>query len=230
MVNRVFCYSEEYAKKNGCFVSIKSIILSASIIGILLCFGIVFMAIFSVTNENNSIGLFPILISLFLVFAFSYIIQLSKKMRAKLIGYAIDNEGKIYQATKLNYNGGLYLEGIIAGDLVDKITNNNSNIGANIGGMVGVTSQFYTLNKSTKIMTNPEIIAQIVENGEKISGAKVIEILKTYQYIDKGKYVKVNCDYKLLRGNKILYNKPIKIYKAYNCFNDLINIIINKKN
>ena len=151
-------------------------------------------------------------------------------MRAKLIGYAIDNEGKIYQATKLNNNGGLYLEGIIAGDLVDKITNNNSHIGANIGGIVGVTSQYYTLNKSTKIMTNPEIIAQIVENGEKISGAKVIEILRTYQYIDKGKYVKVNCDYKLLRGNKILYNKPIKIYKAYNCFNDLINIIINKKN
>jgi len=74
-------------------------------------------------------------------------------------------------------------------------------------------------------MSHPEIVAKMVEEAPNITGAEVYEILKVYSITDKGKTVKVNCDYKILRTNKIKYAKNLTIEKAFNMFDDLIGVL-----
>lgn len=229
MINRVFCYSEDEAKKNGCFSSIKKILLFTVSATLIFCFIIIMTVVLFDDAFENSFGLFAIEMIAFLVIVFYVAIKFSLGMRAKLIGYATDTEGRIYQATKLNNGEELYIGGLAAGSLIDTIAKNSSNIGRDLGGAIGAGAQFYTMYKSAQVMSNPEIIAKMVENGQNISGAMVIEILKVHSYIDKNRCVKLRCDYRFLKNGKIKYNKTLTIYKAYNYFNDLINIAINKK-
>jgi len=76
-------------------------------------------------------------------------------------------------------------------------------------------------------MQNPEIIAKMVECASTTTGAEVRQILKVYNYTQNSRSVKIRCDYRIMRTGQIKYNKNITIYKSFNCFNDLMNIILN---
>ena len=115
--------------------------------------------------------------------------------------------------------------GLAAGSMVDQLTNSAKDIGRDIGGAIGAAGQFYAMNRQAQYMSHPEIVAKMVESAPNITGAEVIEILKVHS-ITNGKHsVKINCDYKTLRTDKVKYNKNISIEKSYNQFDDLMNVI-----
>ena len=72
-------------------------------------------------------------------------------------------------------------------------------------------------------MSNPEIIAKIVEDYPNVTGAEVYEVLKVYSVTDSKHSIKLVCDYKTVRTGKIKYNKKISVEKSFNQFNDLVN-------
>jgi hypothetical protein len=146
-------------------------------------------------------------------------------MRTRMTGYATDTNGRIFKAMTVNNGQGLYFGGVAAGGLIDQLAGSDSGLGKNLGGAVGAAAQFYAMNRSAKYMSHPEIVAKMVESAPNITGAEVFEILKVHSIIDKGKSVKVNCDYKILRTNKIKYGKNLTIEKSFNMFEDLIGVL-----
>jgi len=220
IINRVFCYSKDVARKNGNKLPILQIVLT-TILGII---ALLVLTIATIDSESSLvIILFATFVWMLIIIYYSVILGI--KMRNRMIGYATDTNGRIFRAMAINNGQGLYLGGVAAGGLVDQIAGNSSNVGKNLGGAVGAAAQLYTMNRSANYMSNPEIVAKMVEEAPNISGAEVIEILKVYSIIDKRKTVKINCDYKILSANKIRYAKNLTIEKSYNMFEDLINIL-----
>ena len=220
IVNRVFCYSKDVARKNGNKLPILQIVLT-TILGII---ALVVLAIATIDTEA-SLGIIFLFTFVWLGIIIYYSVIFGIKMRNRMVGYATDINGRIFKAMAINNGRGLYLGGVAAGGLIDKIAGNNSNVGKNLGGAVGAAAQMYSMNRSANYMSQPEIISKIVESAPNISGAEVIEILKVYSIVDRKKSVKINCDYKVLRNNKIKYAKNLTIEKSYNMFEDLINIL-----
>lgn len=146
-----------------------------------------------------------------------------------MTGYATDTEGRIFRAMTINNGQGLYIGGISAGGIIDQLAGNNSNLGKNLGGTVGAIAQFYSMNRSAKYMSHPEVIAKMVESAPNIIGAEVYEILKVSSIINRKKFIKIKCDYRILRNNKIKYNKKLIIEKSYNMFDDLVNALNTHK-
>lgn len=218
-INRVFCYSKEVAKKNGNLLPILQLLLTF-ILGII--------ALIWITIVNNNVLLILLLVTWMFLLIY-YVILLSIRMRGKLTGYATDMEGRIFKVIMTNNGQCLYLNGVAVGSMSDQIIGSHSNIGKNLGGLAGATAQIYSVNRSSKYMSNPEVVAKIVESVPNISGAEVYEILKVNSILDKKKLVKVNCDYKILKTGKVKYNKIITIEKSLNSFDDLVNLIRSHK-
>lgn len=218
-INRVFCYSKEVAKKNGNVLPILQLLLTF-ILGII--------ALIWITIVNNNVLLILLLVTWMFLLIY-YVILLSIRMRGKLTGYATDMEGRIFKVIMTNNRQCLYLNGVAVGSMADQIIGSHSNIGKNLGGLAGATAQICSVNRSSKYMSNPEVVAKIVESVPNISGAEVYEILKVNSILDKKKLVKVNCDYKILKTGKVKYNKIIAIEKSLNSFDDLVNLIRSHK-
>lgn len=216
IVNRVFCYSKEVAKKNGIRLPIIELVL--------LTVGFIIWVIVSAMMLESG-TLFTISIIIFMTLLIYYSLILGLRMRNRMTGYATDTNGRIFKAMTVNNGQGLYFGGVAAGGLIDQIAGNDSGIGESLGGAVGAAAQFYAMNRSAKYMSHPEIVAKIVESAPNITGAEVFEILKVHSITDRGKTVKVNCDYKILRTNKIKYAKNLTIEKAFNMFDDLISVL-----
>lgn len=216
IVNRVFCYSKEVAKKNGIRLPIIELVL--------LTVGFIIWIIVSAMMLESG-TLFTISIIIFMTLLIYYSLILGLRMRNRMTGYATDTNGRIFKAMTVNNGQGLYFGGVAAGGLIDQIAGNDSGIGESLGGAVGAAAQFYAMNRSAKYMSHPEIVAKIVESAPNITGAEVFEILKVHSITDRGKTVKVNCDYKILRTNKIKYAKNLTIEKAFNMFDDLISVL-----
>ena len=125
----------------------------------------------------------------------------------------------------VNNGQGLLISGMSAGRLIDQLANNSNNLGRNLGGTVGAVAQFYSMDRSAQYMSHPEIVAKMVEEAPNITGGEVIEILKVHSIIEKKHSIIVNCDYKVLRKDRVKYNKNVNIEKSYNQLKDLINII-----
>lgn len=223
-VNRVFCYSKDVAQQNGNKLPILALILSV-IFGIVAIAGVV-LIIESKVMENNSNVVMIVLVSmvwLFLIFYYSMILGL--RLRSRMTAYATDVEGRIFKVMTVNNGQGLYFGGVSAGGMIDQLVGNDSSLGESLGGVVGAAAQFYSMNRSAKYMSHPEIVAKMVESAPNITGAEVIEILKVYSIINKKKSIKIKCDYKNLRNNKIKYNKNLVIDKSFNMFDDLIKVL-----
>lgn len=216
IVNRVFCYSKEVAKKNGIRLPILELVLLTVIF-------IVWIIVSAMMFE--SMIPFTISIIAFMTLLIYYSVILGLRMRNRMTGYATDTNGRIFKAMTVNNGQGLYFGGAAAGGLIDQLAGNDSNLGRDLGGAIGAAAQFYAMNRSANYMSHPEIVAKIVESAPNITGAEVYEILKVYSITDKGKTVKVNCDYKILRTNKIKYAKNLTIEKAFNMFDDLIGVL-----
>lgn len=219
MINRVFCYSKNVANENGNKLPIIQLILT-TILGII---AIVVLA--AAMGSDFNILLYILVISGWLGFLLYYSIVLGIRMRTRMTAYATDTNGRIFKAMSVNNGQGLYFGGVSAGGLVDQLSGSDSGLGESIGGAVGAAAQIYSMNRSAKYMSQPEIVARMVESAPNITGAEVFEILKVYSIIDKGKSVKINCDYRILRTNKIKYAKNLTIEKSFNMFNDLIGLL-----
>lgn len=218
-VNRVFCYSKEVAKQNGNKLPILELILSA-ILGI-----VAFTSLAVVMRDSFNDIIFAIVLIVWLSLIIYYSIILNLRLRSKITGYATDTEGRIFKAMTMNNGQGLYLGGVAAGGMIDQIVGNDSNLGESLGGAVGAVAQFYSLNRSAKYMSHPEIVAKMIELAPNITGAEVIEILKVYSIINRKKSIKIRCDYRNLRNNKIKYNKNLVIEKSFNMFDNLETVL-----
>lgn len=216
IVNRVFCYSKDVAKKNGIRLPILELVLLTVVF--IVWFIVSAMMFYSRVASNISMIIFVTLV-------IYYSVLLGIRMRNRMIAYATDTNGRIFKAMAVNNGQGLYFGGLAAGGTIDQLAGSDSGIGKSLGGTVGAAAQFYSMNRSAKYMSRPEIVAKMVESAPNITGAEVYEILKVYSITDKGKTVKVNCDYKILSTNKIRYAKNLTIEKAFNMFDDLISVL-----
>lgn len=223
MVNRVFCYSKNVAKQNGNRLPILELIL-ITVLGMVAFISLV------VTMKNNfNITLLVLFFVIWIILIIYYSAILGLRLRNRVTGYATDVDGRIFKVMNLNNAQNLYFGGVATGGMIDHLTGNNSNLGKNLGGVVGATAQFYSISRSAKYMSHPEIIAKIVESSPNITSAEVMEILKVYSITNRKRNIKVNCDYKNLRNNKIKYNKNLVIEKSFNMLDDLVSIIDTHK-
>ena len=217
VVDRVFCYSTAEAKKNGNSLSIGKMILQVFLIVIIMMIPLVLMPI--LLDEING-GFILIYTFIFIGVLIFYIIKQRGKIQAQLT--AIATVGKdIYLAIKLNNGEDLFIGGMAAGSILE---NFNQVLGDSVKG-AGSIASLYALNKSTKVMQNPEIIAKMVEYADNTTGAIVQKILRIYNYKEHAKKIDITCDYMIMHNKKIKQNKKITIYKSYNCMNDLLNLI-----
>ena len=216
-VNRVFCYSKDVAKQNGNKLPILELVLT-TIIFIVAIITVAF-------TLQGLIALYVIMTFAFMGLIIYFSIILGIRLRTRMSGWATTDDNRICKAMTVNNGQGLYFGGLAAGSMVDQLTNSAKDIGRDIGGAIGAAGQFYAMNRQAQYMSHPEIVAKMVESAPNITGAEVIEILKVHS-ITNGKHsVKINCDYKTLRTDKVKYNKNVSIEKSYNQFDDLMNVI-----
>ena len=195
MVNRVFCYSKEVAKKNGNKLPILQLMLST----VIFIIGIMITAIVF----TGSFAVFMIMMTVFMILLVYYSVVLGLRLRTKMSGWATTNDGRIFKAMAINNGQGLYFSGIAAGSMIDQLAGNNNNIGENVVGVIGAAAQFYSMNRSAQYMSHPEIIAKMIEDAPNVSSAEVWEILKVYLITDGKHSVKINCDYRIIRLQKL---------------------------
>lgn len=213
MIKRVFCYSREIAKKNGNKLPIIQLVVGTLIY--------IFIMVLTASLLQN-IVIFILLFIIFFIFLIYYSVLFGLRLKSRLIGYALDSNGRIFEALIINNGQGLYFGGIAAGSLIDQLIGTDSNIGSDFGGIIGASAQIYSTKRSIAYMSHPEIIAKMVEEAPNITGAEVHEILKVYSIVNKKRFVEVKCDYKNIRMNKITFQKKITIEKSYNMYEDLI--------
>ena len=229
MINRVFCYSDEEAKKNGNSVSIGKMLLQIIVMVLLMI--IVMFVCFAISHDFMDNPLFFLLFIFgFTILIICYAINFNLKFHSQLTGFAIDTENNIYLATKLNNGEEFVIGGMAAGEIIDKVLGKSNSFSGDLVQGVGTAMTLYTLKKSAKIMQNPEIIAKMVESANTTTGAEVRQLLKVYNYTENTHKVKIKCDYRIMRNGKVKCNKTMNIYKSYNCYNELINIILNRGN
>lgn len=222
MVNRIFCYSYEEAERNGNVVSFGSITLF--VLSIILLFSIA--GPICIHNADNPM-LFLLLIFAFFFILILYLGKKNANAKAQLTAFATDSNNNVYYVSKINNGEDYFYGGMAAGETLNTFFKDSSHILGESTKLIGGIMSVRALNKSVKIMQNPEIIAQMVECADTTTGAEIIQILKVYNYTQNSHIVKIICDYRILRTGKIKYNKNIKIRKSYNCFNDLMNIILD---
>ena len=129
IVNRVFCYSKEIAKKNGNKLPILALVLS-TILGITAFISVVIM------NKFNGI-IFAIIFIAWLSLIIYYSIILMLRLVSRMTAYATDTEGRIFKTIAMNDGQGLYFGGVAAGGMIDQFAGNDSNPGESLGGAVG---------------------------------------------------------------------------------------------
>mgnify|MGYP006955123514 CR=1 FL=1 len=169
-INRVFCYSKEVANQNGNKLPILALILSI-ILGI-----VAFVCLVVIMGDSFNGVMFTLVFIAWLSLIIYYSMILALRLRSRMTGYATDTEGRIFKATIINNGQGLYFGGVAAGGMIDQLVGNDSSIGEGLGSIVGVTAQFYSMNKAAKYMSHPEVVAKMVELAPNITGAEVLEI------------------------------------------------------
>ena len=215
-ISKVFCYSKEVASQHG--NKLLPIILAIIISFILYIIGFIFIFEFF-----HAYGYLVLLLTLVFIFLITYCsIALGLKLQAKLMGWVITEDNRLFHVKILNYGAGLYFGGLSAGHIIDNITNNDNNTGQTLGGLFGSAAEVYAINKATKYAENPNIIAKIVKDYPNVKGAEVIEILKVHSLTEERKKIKIVCDFKYLNYNKIKFNKKIILEKSFNQLDDLV--------
>ena len=226
MVNRVFCYSNQEAKRNRNSTSIGKMLLQ--VVALILILIIVMFLSFAFTDGfKDNPTLLILVISGFTGWIIFCALKFNFKYHSQLMGFATDINNNVYCVIKLNNGEEFLIGGMATGKIIDTVLRDNNSFAGNMTEGLGAAMSLYSLNKSAKLMQNPEIIAKMVENATTTTCAEVRQILKVYNYTQNSHRVKIECDYKIMRTGKIKYNKNITIYKSFNCFNDLMNAILN---
>lgn len=222
MINRVFCYSEQVAKRNGNDFSFGKQCACSLVIMIAVMFTfLLFCMLGSAT--------LALLLS-FVVFGIGMVwlvIGPGAKIRAKLMGFTTDTDGNVYRITLLD-NGSEFLIGGLAGKgVIDTVLQNNNSIAGNVASGAGAILSMNAMKRKNEMMKNPDLVARMSESARSSLSVEAIQILKVYHWTQDSHKVKIRCDNRNVRTGKISYNEEICIHKAYNCFDDLMNIILN---
>lgn len=224
-INRVFCYSKEEAKKNKNNVSMGRWLLQ---IMLTVASWIIISNIHAkVHTEFMDMYGFLIDSSLFLIVAGYFSVKFFIGFLPQLMGFAIDSDNNVYYANKVNNGEVFAIGGVTAKNAINRSLNKSDSFAGDVAEGLGVALSLYSLKQSAKLMQDPEIIAKIVENAETTTGAEVTQILRVHNYTQNLHKVKIKCDYKMAKRNKVKYNKTIIIYKSFNCFDELMNAILN---
>lgn len=203
MINQVFSYSEELAKKSGS----KSIILK-----VLLLIVINVIIYYILPIIGGILFVFTLIYSVYQIANNS--IDTSEKTRS----YAIDKNCRIFEINLLpTFNN--------AGSM-------GQLVGGNIGGAIGSVMDakvLKSINNNIDIINNPEIISKLIET-KPVEIVNIIEILKVYS-IEEGKTnFKVNCDLvNLTNDNKIYSKTTLRIKKCYTNYETLIEELKKKE-
>ena len=219
MIVRVFCYSKEEADKNGNKLPILQLILAGiGIIIVPLVFGII------MSSDSFDLFILFLLISIGVLIYFSVILGL--RLNTRMTGFALDSNGKLYRAMIINNGQGLYCTGFAAGNSLDYVfSGGKSNIGGTVDGALYGIAQISAMNRSAKLMSYPEIVAQMVEQAQTVTGGIVYAIERVHSFTETKHSIKIICDYTVLKTGKTKQQKKLKVEKSYNYFDELKNHI-----
>lgn len=219
MIVRVFCYSKEEADKNGNKLPILQLILTGiGIIIVPLVFGII------MSSDSFDLFILFLLISIGVLIYFSVILGL--RLNTRMTGFALDSNGKLYRAMIINNGQGLYYTAFAAGNSLDYVfSGGKSNIGGTVDGALYGIAQISAMNRSAKLMSYPEIVAQMVEQAQTVTGGIVYAIERVHSFTETKHSIKIICDYTVLKTGKTKQQKKLKVEKSYNYFDELKNHI-----
>lgn len=226
IINRVFCYSPKESKKH---ITISRTIIKF-IISIIVSIFIIIITMNIQTSVEYSFDVKAILaIPAIVVFQLIYWI---KYLETWVVGqaYATDIDGYVYRVVSSAEGASSFALGGMAAGKIAKSLSNDKAVGNFLEGAstaVGLSASIYSQNEFEKIMRDPEIIAQMIESQKKAREFTVIRILKIHSYTENSCKISIQCDYETIQTGKIVYNKKINVYKSFNCFSDLKNIILN---
>ena len=202
MINKVFSYSDELAKKSGS----KSVILKVLL---LIVINVILYYIL------------PIIGGILFVFTLIYTVyQISNNSvdtAEKTRSYAIDENGRVFEINLL--------------PTFNNVGSMGQLVGGNIGGVVGSVIDAKVLenvSNNIDIINNPEIISKLIET-KPTEIVNIIEILKVYS-IEEGKTnFKVSCDLMNLTNDNKVYSKAnLRIKKCYTNYETLIEELKKK--
>ena len=147
MINRVFCYSDEEAKRNGNSVSIGKMILQ--VIGMVLLLVVAMFVSFAISDEFMESPIFLLLITFgFVGWVIYFAIKFRSKFQSQLMGFATDTDNNVYSAIKLNNGEEFVIGGMAAGGIIDAVLKDSNSFAGNMAEGLGAAMTLYSLNKS----------------------------------------------------------------------------------
>lgn len=217
MITKVFCYSDDVAKrkcgvkssKNYTFLFILFLILS-----ILSIF--IFIAIF-----KTMFGM--VIFWLFFIIAIYFEVKIILEMNDKMSALAIDENGSIYQTVVIDRGSELGLLGLSVGNILKEVTDSDLANGASslIGGFLMVKQ----MNKAAKVMSVPNNVVSIINNADKLTGVITNKITRIYSIKNEKKKMVITCDYEIYKKNKVKLKKKLVIKKKYNNIEEIEKVL-----
>ena len=215
MVNRVFVYSDEEARKNNNYTTLKRLLLV--IFGIFFTSFLFILFLFIFILPDFDIEFILILwVSAMLIYGFNW----RKKYFPRFSAFATDTDGNVYYIKNIMPSGIFAIGGIASPYLLENVSNNTD------------VSFISELDKTVEIMKKPDAIAIAVEHPDSTYNIEIYRILKVHNYIETSHKIKLICDYQIkINGKeKAKNNATLTIYKSYNNFGDLIYTLLNINN
>ena len=215
MVNRVFVYSDEEARKNNNYTTLKRLLLVNFGIFFILFLFILFLFIFILPDFDIEFIL-VLVVSVMLIYGFNW----RKKYFSRFSAFATDTDGNVYYIKNIMPSGIFAIGGIASPYLLENVSNNTD---------VSFNSEF---DKAIEIMKNPDAIAIAVEHPDSTYNIEIYRILKVHNYIETSHTIKLICDYQIKINGKVKAknNATLTIYKSYNNFGDLLHTLLNINN
>ncbi|MCI6899731.1 MAG: hypothetical protein UE699_01875 [Bacilli bacterium] len=215
MVNRVFVYSDEEARKNNNYTTLKRLLLV--IFGIFFTSFLFILFLFIFILPDFDIEFILILwVSAMLIYGFNW----RKKYFPRFSAFATDTDGNVYYIKNIMPSGIFAIGGIASPYLLENVSNNTD------------VSFISELDKTVEIMKKPDAIAIAVEHPDSTYNIEIYRILKVHNYIETSHKIKLICDYQIkINGKeKAKNNATLTIYKSYNNFGDLLYTLLNINN
>ena len=218
MVNRVFVYSDEEARKNNNYTTLKRLLLVNFGIFFILFLFILFLFIFILPDFDIEFIL-VLVVSVMLIYGFNWR-KKRKKYFPRFSAFATDTDGNVYYIKNIMPSGIFAIGGIASPYLLENVSNNTD---------VSFNSEF---DKAIEIMKNPDAIAIAVEHPDSTYNIEIYRILKVHNYIETSHTIKLICDYQIKINGKVKAknNATLTIYKSYNNFGDLLHTLLNINN
>ena len=215
MVNRVFVYSDEEARKNNNYTTLKRLLLV--IFGIFFTSFLFILFLFIFILPDFDIEFILILwVSAMLIYGFNW----RKKYFPRFSAFATDTDGNVYYIKNIMPSGIFAIGGIASPYLLENVSNNTD------------VSFISELDKTVEIMKKPDAIAIAVEHPDSTYNIEIYRILKVHNYIETSHKIKLICDYQIKINGKetATNNATLTIYKSYNNFGDLLYTLLNINN